>query len=79
MVDDERLAEYRQPTGTVERKGEVMQIQLAVPVDIKEDLEELAKESEYSDWHYSKRTYHNTPIGELILQNMVFPVLEGEE
>ena len=77
MVDDERLAQYRQPTGTVERKGDVMQIQLAVPIEIKEDLKQLAENSEYSDWHYTRKTYHNTDVGEMILQDIVIPFVES--
>lgn len=66
------------PTNHVEQRDKVMQIKLAVPMDIKPQIEQMAEESEYSDWKYNHRTYYNTPVGELILRDMILPSLEAE-
>ena len=71
------MSEYP-PSPHVEVRDDVMQIRLAVPMGLKSELERLADESEYSDWNYTKRVRHNTPVAELILRDMVLPALEGE-
>lgn len=76
---DDRLNQYRRKRGTVESRDDVMRVEMNVPRKYKDQLREMADETEYAEWHYSARIRHNSPVAEMIWQDYLKPDMDEPE
>ena len=80
MSDSEqRLNQYRRKRGTVESRDDIMKIEVSIPREYKNQLREMADNTEYANWHYSARVRHNSPVAEMIFQDYLKPDLDEPE